>query len=90
MAVLLYHSGYRRDALDALVAFQQWKATTKLSAVEIDDSTTTTTATAPVPEFAWESGDPVVAAQLALREDEALDKVLLELQREVLESQFDV
>lgn len=87
MAVLLYHSGYRRDALDALVAFQQWKATTKLSAVEIDDSTTSTV---PTPEFAWESGDPVVAAQLALREDEALDKVLLELQREVLERQFDV
>jgi hypothetical protein len=57
--------------------------------VEINDSTTTTT-TRPTPEFAWESGDPVVAAQLALREDEALDKVLLELQREVLERQFDV
>jgi len=89
MAVLLYHSGYRRDALDALVAFQQWKATTKLSAVEIDGSTVVSPV-APTPEFAWESGDPVVAAQLALREDEALDKVLLELQREVLERQFDV
>jgi len=89
MAVLLYHSGYRRDALDALLAFQQWKATTKLSAVEIDGSTVVSPV-APTPEFAWESGDPVVAAQLALREDEALDKVLLELQREVLERQFDV
>jgi hypothetical protein len=89
MGVLLYHSGYRRDALDALVAFENWKATTKLAAVEIDDSSSYSI-NAPTPDFAWESGDPVEAARLALREDEALAKVILELNRDVLERQFDV
>jgi len=87
MAILLYHGGYRRDALDALVAFNNWRATTKLANVEIDDTTSTDT---PHPEFAWESGDPVAAARLALREDEALAKVVLELNRDLLERQFDV
>ena len=87
MAILLYHGGYRRDALDALVAFNNWRATTKLANVEIDDTTSTDT---PQPEFAWESGDPVAAARLALREDEALAKVVLELNRDLLERQFDV
>jgi len=87
MAILLYHGGYRRDALDALVAFNNWRATTKLASVEVDDNTSTDI---PQPEFAWESGDPVTAARLALREDEALAKVVLELNRDLLERQFDI
>jgi hypothetical protein len=87
MGVLLYHGGYRRDALDALAAFQTWKATTTLAAVEIDDASSSLVA--PAPDFAWTSGDPVDAARLALREDEALAKVVLELNRDVLERQFD-
>ena len=89
MGVLLYHSGYRRDALDALVAFENWKATTKIAAVEIDDKSSYSI-NAPTPDFAWESGDPVEAARLALREDDALAKVILELNRDLLERQFDV
>ena len=74
---MLYHSGYRRDARDALVAFEQWKATAKMAAVEVDDATD-----APIPDFQWVAGDPVEAARLSLREDEALNKLLLELDRE--------
>ena len=84
MGVLLYHSGYRRDARDALVAFEQWKVTAKMAAVEVDDATD-----APRPDFQWVAGDPVEAARLSLREDEALNKLLLELDRDSLEHIFD-
>ena len=90
MGVLLYHSGYRRDARDALVSFQSWRATAKMAAVEIDDNSASVPAASRRLDFQWVAGDPVEAARLALREDEALSKVILELNRDSLERQFDV
>lgn len=84
LGILLYHGGYRRDALVTLDKFQSWKATARANAVEISSASR---ARQPL-DFAWVSGDPVIAAGLALREDEALAKVLVELNRDALENQF--
>ena len=93
MGVLLYHGGYRADALRTLEAFQQWKATARLTSNVVEISAPSN---APQqrraqqsPDFAWVAGDPILAARLALREDEALAKVLVELHRDALEHQFE-
>jgi hypothetical protein len=88
MGVLLYHGGYRADALRTLAAFQQWKATARLTSTIVEISDTNTTVATQSPDFAWVAGDPVLAARLALREDEALAKVVVELNRDALEHQF--
>jgi hypothetical protein len=86
--VLLYHGGYRADALRTLAAFQQWKATARLTSTIVEISDTNTTVATQSPDFVWVAGDPVLAARLALREDEALAKVVVELNRDALEHQF--
>ena len=76
------------DALRTLAAFQQWKATARLTSTIVEISDTNTTVATQSPDFVWVAGDPVLAARLALREDEALAKVVVELNRDALEHQF--